>query len=72
MWDSFALELGELLTAQDWAGAEALPRRFAGRKDTPGAVFCNLGKVLMKRGKAEQSGERFRRAVATDPNYPPS
>ena len=72
MWDTFSHELGELLTAQDWAGAEALLRRFAGRKDTPGAVFYNLGKVLMKRGKAEQSGEWFRRAVATDPNYPPS
>ena len=72
MWDKVGRELSELVAREDWAGAETLLRRVAGRDDAPGAVLYNLGKVLMKRSKPEQSGEWFFRAIAADPTYPPS
>jgi tetratricopeptide (TPR) repeat protein len=71
-WEQIVAQFSQLVQAEDWPGAETLLRGVAGRKDTPPAVHYNLGKVLMKLKKHEESGTWFQRAVADDPNYPPT
>ncbi|KEO56444.1 tetratricopeptide repeat protein [Thioclava pacifica] len=62
-------KLGHLIAAQDWAGAEAVLRREAARKDAPAQIFYNLAKVLEAAGRPEQMGHWLTRAVKRDPGY---
>jgi tetratricopeptide (TPR) repeat protein len=71
-WEQVAAQLSQCIQAGDWPSAEALLRGVAGREDTPPAVHYNLGKVLMKQGKHQESGTWFLRAAADDPTYPPT
>lgn len=71
-WDAVRVRFSQLAAAGDWAGAEALLRGAAGRSDAPPAIHYNLGKVLMKLGRVQESGEWFKRSAAVDPGYPPT
>lgn len=64
-----ARRLQEALAAEDWPQAERLLRGLAAKKGAPASVLYNLGLVLDRAGKGDQSGPWFRRAVTADPGH---
>lgn len=71
-WEQIAAQFSQCAQTGDWPRAETLLRGIAGRYDTPPAIHYNLGKVLMKMRKYEESGTWFKRSAADDPTYPPT
>jgi len=62
-------KLAAALMAGDWAQAEKLLRRAAASKKADGAVFYNLGKVLLEQDRPGAALLQFRKAVAKRPGH---
>ncbi|MEL6317669.1 MAG: tetratricopeptide repeat protein [Pseudomonadota bacterium] len=66
---AFWTKLAPALAAEDWSTAERLLRARAKKPRPPAAVLFNLGQVLLRSEKADQSGAWYRKALAVDPNH---
>lgn len=57
------------IAARDWPKAEAELRRLARAKGAPAQAAYNLALVLIERGRSDQAGAWFAKAVKRDPGY---